>query len=204
MDKRRVAGQTGILALTTVVLLALWGCPAATEPEPEVQPQPEQPSPSSQERGNELLMENFDKLESIAGTGQVLLRITPQGPSKQSASACDRRIMVQTFGPTIYWEPNFSPIQVKWLVAQSPFGTWMSGDRIHIERKQPSDDPCFALEPFDINHPALFVESDQPLQDCRMEGPWPVFWLYKATLYNTDCEGAVDETDPLVIIKPRP
>jgi hypothetical protein len=205
MDNRRVAGQTGILAVTVLLLLSLWGCSQEAPPGTGTPP-PGNPL----EKDNQFLLDDFAKLESLAGTGQVILRVSSQGPRKDESSVCTRKIKVQTFGPTIFWEPDFSPIEVTWQVAQSPFGSWMTGDWIHIERKLASDDPCFGSEPFDINYPDLNVESDQPLQGCQTAGPWPMFWLYKATLFNDECrseenpDGQVAIADPLVIIKKRP
>ncbi|MGB3565190.1 MAG: hypothetical protein WBC09_19215 [Thermoanaerobaculia bacterium] len=209
MDNRRVAGQTGILALTAVLLLALCGCSQPPDQDAEKPREPDSVVDPAVMM-NQGLVDDFEMLESFAGAGQVILRVSSQGPTQAQSSICDRKIKVQTFGPTIFWEPSFSPIEVTWQVAQSPFGSWMTGDRIFIERKLSSDDSCFASEPFDINYPDLDVESDQPLENCRLEGPWPAFWLYKATLFNDECrseenpDGQVATADPLVIIKPRP
>jgi hypothetical protein len=209
MDNRRVAGQTGILALTAVLLLALYGCSQPPDQGPEKPPGPD-PIVDPAVMMNQGLVDDFEVLESFAGTGQVILRVSSQGPTEAQSSICDRKIKVQTFGPTIFWEPSFSPIEVTWRVAQSPFGSWMEGDWIHIDRKVSGDDPCFSAEPFDINYPDLDVESDQPMENCKIEGPRPVYWLYKATLFNDECssednpKGEVATTDPLVIIKRRP
>jgi hypothetical protein len=209
LNHRRVSGLPAILALTAVLLLALWACSPAPAPVGET---PEATEPSKKtgvDDENQNLLDDFEMLEAIASTGRIIVRITSQGPNNE-ASACTRRIRVQTFGPTIFWGPDFAPREVTWQVAQQPSGTWMEGDRIHIERKVSGDDRCFAEEPFDILYPDMDVESGQPLENCQIELPFSRFWTYKATLFNEECEsdenpdGKVASWDPLVIIKKRP
>ncbi len=210
MDNRRVAGRTGILALTAVLLLLLWGCSPAKAPKDEASTPSEPLIVDAAEVANQGLLDDFATLERFASTGQIIIRISSQGSGKEEPSACTRKIRVQTFGPTIFWNPDFTPREVTWQVAQSPPGSWMAGDRIFIERKLPGDDPCFSEEPFDILYSDLDVESGEPLQGCKMDSPLSVFWQYKATLFNEECEtddnpdGKVASWDPLVIIKPRP
>lgn len=211
MDNRRVAGPTGILALSAVMLLVVWGCPQKQAPDNATSTPPvEPPVLERADKENQDLLDDFAMLESIAGTGQVILRISSQGPGKEETPACTRKIKVQTFGPTIYWKEDFTPREVTWQVAQSPPGSWMEGDRIFVERKLQGADPCFSAEPFDIHYPDLDVESDQPLPTCKIDSPLSVVWQYKATLFNEECEsadnpkGEVASWDPVVIIRPRP
>ena len=108
MDNRRVAGQTGILALTAVLILVLWGCSPGADQD-AVKPSEPQPDVDPGLKANQGLVDDFEMLESFASTGQVILRVSSPGAGKQEPSVCDRKIKVQTFGPTIFWEPNFFP-----------------------------------------------------------------------------------------------
>jgi len=210
MDNRRVAGQTGSLVLTVVVLLGLWGCPPGPAPDTETPPPPEPPKVEPVDDENQLILDEFDELERFASTGEVRIVISYSGSDNDEPSPCARKIRAQTFGPTIYWSPDYTPRKVSWRVGQRPNGTWMEGDRIFIERKRSGDDRCFSDEPFDIFYSDLEVESGLPLDACKVDDPYGALWVYRVTLFNEqECKsdgnpkGKVASWDPVVIIKPR-
>lgn len=202
MRERRVSGQAGTLALTALLLLVLWGCSPPPAPEKETPAPVEPPSEPTPEDDNRALLDEFVALERSAATGRVIVRVLSPGGGKQNLDPCSREIKVQTWNPTIFWKPDQSPREVTWQLVQSPFGSWMEGDRIHFERKQ-GYDPCFAEEPFEILYPDLDVESGEALQTCQKELPQYAVWAYKAKLFNANCEGEVAIWDPVVIIKPQ-